>query len=310
MTWIKDTYMSVKGETDINGEGCCTGKYISQGGIAGRSESTGLGVYFGLRELMSFQTFQQAAKLTPGLRGKTFIMQGFGNVGYWAAKFFHNDGAKITTIIEYNSAIHNPEGLNPDEVHNYFKSKGTLEGFPKAKMTETKNPMSYISKQADFLVPASVEKSINKHNADSINVKVVVEGANGPTTFAGEEILTKKGILVCPDLLMNAGGVTCSYFEWLKNIDHVSPGKLSKRYDQNQQMNLLKIMGYSGGPLTSVKGAEEIDIVYSGLEEYMCSAVKTNWEMAVDKKLLFRDACLVNGIYKVYDAYKDCGISV
>lgn len=233
MTWIKDTYMQVKGETDINAEGCATGKFISQGGIAGRTESTGLGVYFGLRELMTFQTFQQAAKMTPGLKNKTFIMQGFGNVGYWAAKFFHNDGAKITTIIEYNSAIYNPEGFNPDEVQKYFKEKGTLDGFPTAKESVSTNPMQFITKVADFLVPCSVEKSINKANADSINVKVVVEGANGPSTFAAEEILTKKGIIVCPDLLMNAGGVTCSYFEWLKNIDHVSPGKLSKRYDQN-----------------------------------------------------------------------------
>jgi glutamate dehydrogenase (NAD(P)+) len=309
MTWIKDTYMQIKGETDINAEGCCTGKYISQGGIAGRTESTGLGVYFGLRELMTFPSFQQQAKMTPGLKNKTFIMQGFGNVGYWAAKFFHNDGAKITTIIEFNSAIYNPEGFNPDEVLAYFKEKGTLEGFATATESTSTDPMSFITKNADFLVPCSVEKSINKGNADSINVKVVVEGANGPSTFAAEEILTKKGIIVCPDLLMNGGGVTCSYFEWLKNIDHVSPGKLSKRFDQNSQMNLLKIMGY-GGSTSSVKGAEEIDIVYSGLEEYMCSAVKTNWEFAVEKNLIFRDACLVNGIYKVYGAYKDSGIII
>lgn len=257
---------------------------------------------------MTFPTFTTAAKMTPGLKNKTFIMQGFGNVGFWAAKFFFNDGAKITTIIEYNSAIYNAEGFNPDEVQKYFKAKGTLEGFPEAKET-TLNPMSFISKTADFLVPCSIEKSINKSNADSINVKVVVEGANGPSTFAAEEILTKKGIIVCPDLLMNAGGVTCSYFEWLKNIDHVSPGKLSKRYDRNSQMNLLKIMGYSG-TTTSVKGAEEIDIVYSGLEEYMCNAVKTNWDFAVQKNLLFRDACLVNGIFKVYESYKDCGIII
>lgn len=116
MTWIKDTYQQVKGEQDINAEGCCTGKFISQGGIAGRTESTGLGVYYGLRELMSYPTFYEKIKLTSGLKDKTFNIQGFGNVGYWASKFFYGDGGKITTIIEYNSAIHNPEGFNPDDV--------------------------------------------------------------------------------------------------------------------------------------------------------------------------------------------------
>lgn len=120
MTWIKDTYVSVKGEQDINAEGCCTGKFISQGGIAGRTESTGLGVYYALRELMNTQSFYEKIGLSKGLKGKTFVMQGFGNVGYWASKFFHGDGGKITTIVEYNSAIHNADGFDPDDVKKYF----------------------------------------------------------------------------------------------------------------------------------------------------------------------------------------------
>ena len=232
MTWIKDTYQSVKGEQDINAEGCCTGKFISQGGIAGRTESTGLGVYYALRELMTYPSFYEKIKLTHGLQDKTFNMQGFGNVGYWAAKFFHGDGAKITTICEYNSAIHNPDGFDPDDVKKYFQEKGTLEGYPKAKETEVKDPLSFMEKPCDFLVPAATEKSIHKGNAGKLQCKAVVEGANGPTTFAGEELLASKGIVVCPDLLINGGGVTVSYFEWLKNIDHVSPGKLSKKYEE------------------------------------------------------------------------------
>jgi glutamate dehydrogenase (NAD(P)+) len=160
-------------------------------------------------------------------------------------------------------------------------------------------------------LPAAVEKSIHKGNADKLKCKVVVEGANGPTTFAGEEILIKKGVVVCPDLLMNGGGVTCSYFEWLKNLDHVSPGKLSKKYDEQSQRKLLEIMGYTGEQHhTQIRGAEEIDIVYSGLEEIMTSAVKENWEFAMKKNYSFRDACLVNGINKVYQCYKDCGITI
>lgn len=310
MTWIKDTYVSVRGEQDINAEGCCTGKYISQGGIAGRTESTGLGVYFGIRELMdNHPSFYNKIGLSQGLAGKTFILQGFGNVGYWAGKFFKKDGAKITTIIEYNSAIHNADGIDPDDAKQYFQEKGTFEGYKGAKEIETKNPLSFMEKKADFLVPAAVEKSIHKGNASKLQVKAVIEGANGPTTFAGEEELTKRGIVVCPDLLMNGGGVTCSYFEWLKNIDHVSPGKLSKKYEEKSQKKLLEMMGFKGNN-DSIKGAEEIDIVYSGLEEIMTNACKENWEFAQKKNVTFREACLINGITKVYQCYKECGITI
>lgn len=309
MTWIKDTYVSVKGEQDINAEGCCTGKFISQGGIAGRTESTGLGVYYAVRELVNTPSFYEKAKLTAGLKDKRFIVQGFGNVGYWASKFFHGDGAKITTIVEYNSAIHNPDGFDVDDVKKYFQQKGTLEGYPKAKEVNTQNPLSFLEKEADILVPAATEKSIHKGNANNIKVKVVAEGANGPTTIAGEEILISKGIIVCPDLLMNCGGVTVSYFEWLKNLDHVSPGKLSKKYEEKSQKKLLEMMGFTGSN-ADIKGADEIDIVYSGLEEIMTSAVRENWDFAAKKNLIFRDACMINAINKVYNCYKECGITI
>lgn len=300
MTWIKDTYVTMKGEQDINAEGCCTGKYISQGGIAGRTESTGLGVYYGLRELMNnHASFYEKIKLPKGLKDRTFIMQGFGNVGFWAAKFFHGDGAKITTIVEYNSAIHNPAGINPDDAKKWFSQKRTFEGYPHAKEIELKNPLSFMEKECDFLVPAAVEKSINNGNADRLRCKAIVEGANGPTTFAAEELLHKKGVIICPDLLMNGGGVTVSYFEWLKNLDHVSPGKLSKRFDERSQKKLLEMMGFQGDN-SKVRGAEEIDLVYSGLEEIMTSATKESWNVAHSKNLIFRDACLINGINKVY----------
>jgi len=310
MTWIKDTYQQMKGEQDINAEGCCTGKYISQGGIAGRTESTGLGVYYGLRELMTnHESFYSKIGLTKGLKDKTFNLQGFGNVGYWASKFFHGDGGKITTIVEYNSAIHNPAGINPDDAKKWFSQHGTFAGYTGAKEIELKNPLSFMEKECDFLIPAATEKSIHNGNADRLKCKAVVEGANGPTTLAGEEILAAKGIVCCPDLLMNGGGVTVSYFEWLKNLDHVSPGKLSKKYDERSQKKLLEMMGFKGND-SSVKGADEIDIVYSGLEEIMTSAVKECWTHAASKNLLFRDACLINGINKVYQCYKECGITI
>lgn len=310
MTWIKDTYMNVKGEQDINAEGCCTGKFIAQGGINGRNESTGLGVYYAIRELTSYATFCDKVKLPKGIKDRSFIVQGYGAVGYWAAKFLEKDGGKITTIIEYNSAIHNPDGINVQEAKDFMTKNGTLKGFPGAKETEITNPLLFLEKQADYLIPAAVEKSLHKMNAEKIQAKAIFEGANGPTTFAAEEIFVKRGIVTAPDLLVNGGGVTCSYFEWLKNLEHISPGKMTKKYEEKSQLRLLEIMGYEKKEGEEIEGASELDIVYSGLEEIMCSAVKENWEFAIKKNLTFRDACLVNAIGKVYKSYKENGIMI
>jgi len=273
MTWIKDTYMNVRGEQDINAEGCCTGKYIQQGGISGRTESTGLGVYYAIRELLNTKSFCERIGVETGIKDKTFIVQGFGAVGYWASKFVTDDGGKITTVIEYNSAIHNPDGFDVDDVKAHMTEHGTLANYPHATEAVDSNPTSFMTKfAADGLIPAATEKSIHNGNARDIQVKAVFEGANGPTTFKGEQILNERGIIVAPDMLVNGGGVTCSYFEWLKNIDHVSPGKMTKKYEEKAQQRLLEVMGYDGVE-HELKGADEIDIVYSGLEEIMCTAV-------------------------------------
>jgi glutamate dehydrogenase (NAD(P)+) len=187
--------------------------------------------------------------------------------------------------------------------------KGTLVGFPGAVETETKNPTLFLEKKADFLIPAAVEKSLHLGNAEKIQVKGIIEGANGPTTYAAEQIFIRRGIICAPDLLANGGGVTCSYFEWLKNLEHIAPGKMTKKYEEQSQKRLLEIMGYDIKD-TNIVGASEVDIVYSGLEEIMCSATKENWDFAVKKNLSFRDACLVNAITKVYNSYKENGIMI
>jgi len=233
MTWIKDTYQHVVGEKDINAEGCCTGKYIRHGGIAGRTESTGLGVYYAIRELLNTDTFYNKINVSKGIAGKTFVIQGFGNVGYWAAKFLEQDGGKITTIIERDASIHKAAGFDIEHAKSYLVEHGSFIGYGEADEINVTDPLEWMTKEADFLVPAATEKSIHKGNADKLRVKAIFEGANGPTTFAAEEILINKGVIVCPDLLVNGGGVTCSYFEWLKNIDHVSPGKMTKKFEEN-----------------------------------------------------------------------------
>jgi len=309
MTWIKDTYVNMHGETNINAEGCCTGKLASQGGIEGRTESTGLGVYYCIREMLSYKNFCEKISCSLGIKDKTFVVQGFGAVGYWASKFLERDGGKITTVIEYNSAIHNAEGLDVQAVKDYMTEHGTLKGFPGAEETELEDPRKFLLKECDFLVPAAVEKSLHKANAGTVQCKAIFEGANGPTTYAAQEIFTERGIVCIPDLLANGGGVTCSYFEWLKNLEHISPGKMTKKYEEKSQMRLLKIMGYEFDD-SAIEGADEVDIVYSGLEEIMCNATKENWDYAMKKNLSFRDACLVNAINKVYNSIKENGIMI
>jgi len=308
MTWIKDTYKSINGESDINADGCCTGKYIGQGGIAGRTESTGLGVYYAIRELLGVDSFVDKAGLTKGIKGKTFVVQGYGNVGYWVSKFLEDDGGIITTIIEYNSAVHNKDGIDVVDAKKYFVENGSFAGY-KGGEVELKEPDEYMLKPCDILIPAATEKSLHRLNAPHVQCKAVFEGANGPTTFAGEEILLKRGILVGPDLLVNGGGVTCSYFEWLKNIDHVSPGKMTKKYDQKSQIRLLELMGHTE-LADEIKGAEEVDIIYAALDDTMTTAVHENWNYAQENDLNFRDACLVNAMMKIYNHYKECGISM
>ena len=312
MTWIKDTYQHIKGEEDINSEGCCTGKYIRQGGIDGRTESTGLGVYYAIRECLNTQSFMDKCNGGAlGIKGKTFTFQGFGNVGYWAAKFVEQDGGIVTTLIERDSAIHHAAGIDVEHAKAYLIENGSFAGYDAADEVNVDDCLSFYEKPVDFIVPAATEKSIHKVNAPKIKCKAIFEGANGPTTIAAEEILMANGTVVAPDLLVNGGGVTCSYFEWLKNIDHVSPGKMTKKFDERSQQQLLALMGYTGEEYQSaVHGASEKDIVYSALDETMTSAVKSNWQFAVDNDMNFRDACLVNAINKIYRHYQECGISM
>jgi len=172
------------------------------------------------------------------------------------------------------------------------------------------DPEEFLELEADYMIPAAVEKSLHMDNAENIKVKAIFEGANGPTTFAAEKIFNRKGIICCPDLLVNGGGVTCSYFEWLKNLEHIAPGKMTKKYEEQSQRRLLEVMGYEMEAGEKLEGASEIDIVYSGLDEIMSQACRENWDFAMHKKLTFREACLVNSINKVYTSIKENGIMI
>jgi glutamate dehydrogenase (NAD(P)+) len=231
MNCMKDTYTTLYGEKDVNAVGCVTGKSVSQGGIDGRQESTGLGVFYGIREAVNNPYLAEKHGFSVGIQDKTFIVQGFGNVGYWASKFMTGSGAKLVGIVEWNSAIYNPEGLDPDEVLAFKNKNKTLHGFHKGNTFSDKDAfLDVMHEPCDILIPAAVERSIHLGNADKVQCKILGEAANGPTTVNGNTILEERNILVLPDLVLNAGGVTVSYFEWLKNLEHKQLGLLIRRY--------------------------------------------------------------------------------
>jgi glutamate dehydrogenase (NAD(P)+) len=278
MAWIVDTYATFF-PNEINAMACVTGKPVSQGGIRGRKEATGLGVYFGIREALSIAEDCDKMGLTTGLPGKTFVIQGFGNVGYHTAKFVHEGGGRIIAIAEWDGAIYNPEGIDPNALDAHRQKTGSIKDFPG---TQPYDKYEALEIACDVLIPAALENQINKSNAERINCKIVGEAANGPVTPEAEEILNKKGIVVIPDIYLNAGGVTVSYFEWLKNLSHVRFGRLGKRYEEAMGKNMISMVENMTGKAASSaqktlieRGADELDLVYSGLEETMISAYHT-----------------------------------
>src|ERR1700754_2704750 len=273
MAWILDTYMSMR-PGEIDALACVTGKPVSQGGVRGRREATGLGVFYGIREVCHMEDIMAKLKLKPGVEGKTVVVQGMGNVGYHAAKFFREGGAKVIGLAEYEGAIINQAGLNEEEVFQHRKKTGSILNFPGA--TNMEKSTDALELDCDILIPAALENVINGENAKRVKAKIIGEAANGPLTPEADEVFIKKGILVIPDMYLNAGGVTVSYFEWLKNLSHVRYGRMEKRFSENMNARILGQMEELSGKTVAEKerllimhGAEEIDLVHSGLEETM-----------------------------------------
>jgi glutamate dehydrogenase (NAD(P)+) len=315
MAWMADTYKHLRPD-DINGTACVTGKPVHHGGIAGRKEATGRGVQFTVQEFFRHPDDIKRAGLTGGLSGKRIIIQGLGNVGYHAAKFLsQEDGALITAIIERDGAITNDQGLNVEEVYQHLWQHGTLKDFPGSKF-EPAGAM-VLEKECDLLIPAALEGQITRDNADRINAKVVVEAANGPVTFEADEILNRRGITVLPDILVNAGGVIVSYFEWVRNLSHIRFGRLEKRYDElrsSQYASLLEeivgtqISDHQRGMILG--GADEIDLIRSGLDDTMRQAYQCIREelMSNDRIDDLRTAAFALAIRKISRTYLDIGI--
>ncbi len=314
MAWIVDTYASLK-PGEIDAAGCVTGKPVSQGGVRGRKEATGLGVFYGVREVCNMADRMKKLGLTPGVEGKRVVVQGLGNVGYHSAKFFREHGSIVIAIAEYEGAIFNPNGLNEEAVFQHRKSTGSILNFPGA--TNIVKSTDALELECDILIPAALENVINGNNADRIKAKIIGEAANGPLTPEADAILNKKGTLIVPDMYLNAGGVTVSYFEWLKNLSHVRYGRLEKRFTENMNSHILTQMESLTGKTVSdaerkfiMHGAEEVDLVHSGLEETMITATQEIIEIWDKNPEIpdMRTAAYVCAINKVAISYNELGI--
>jgi glutamate dehydrogenase (NAD(P)+) len=313
MAWIADTYGTLN-STEIDSLACVTGKPVGQGGIRGRTEATGRGVQYALRELFRHRAEIEACGLSGELAGKSMIVQGLGNVGYHAAKFFEEeDGVKIVGIIERDGALWNPEGLSVEEVHQHMADTGGVRGFGPAEYVA--DSASVLTRDCDILVPAALENQLTSANCDAIKARVIVEAANGPTTFAAAESLSKRGVAILPDFYANAGGVTVSYFEWSKNLAHMRFGRMSKRIDATRRGKLITtIESLTGSQIEAQRREElaygygEIDHVRSGLDDTMRDA----FAEIIDARDRFktpdlRTAAFVNAIEKVAETNVSMG---
>jgi glutamate dehydrogenase (NAD(P)+) len=314
MAWIADTYMTFK-YGDTSALGCVTGKPVGQGGIRGRTEATGLGVFYGLRELLLDEPILKKVGLSSGIAGKRIIVQGLGNVGYYAAHFCQQDGALITGIAEREGGIYSETGLDVAAVFKHRQETGSVLGFPGAK--DVAESLDLLEYECDVLIPAALENQIHEGNAANIKAKVIAEGANGPTTQAAEKILLEKGIVILPDLYLNAGGVTVSYFEWLKNLSNVRFGRMGKRAEEGAMRRLVATIERTTGKTITpeerqqiVHGADEIDLVRSGLEDTMITAYQSIRKVMEEVEGItdLRTAAFYAAIEKIGVSYQSLGI--
>ncbi len=314
MAWILDTYVAMH-PGEIDAAGCVTGKPVSQGGVRGRTEATGLGVFYGLREVCNMHEVMDKIGLPLGVEGKRVCVQGLGNVGFHTAYFFQDAGAKIVGLAEYEGAIHNNDGLDIKAVVEHREKNGSILDFPGA--TNFEKSADALEMDCDILIPAALENVINGENAPRIKAKIIGEAANGPLTPDADEILALKNIVVVPDMYLNAGGVTVSYFEWLKNLSHVRYGRMEKRFTENMNLHILgQIEELTDKQVSATErefimhGADEVDLVRSGLEETMITATREIMHIWLGNDNIpdMRTAAYVCAINKVATSYAELGI--
>ena len=312
MAWISDTYRALRPD-DLNAAACVTAKPLALGGIPGRKEATGLGVYFGMRELFEDELMLERLGLTRGIAGKSVIIQGLGNVGYHAAHAFERAGAKIVALAEIEGAVHNPAGMSLERVLEHRWRTGSICGCPEG---DDLTSSAALELPCDILVPAALQHQIVEANAPRIRAKVIAEAANAPVTTAADAILRQAGVLVVPDVFLNAGGVTVSYFEWLKNLEHVSFERLITRWEKTVGERfaeaLERLTGKSLDRLARsslAQGPTEQELVHGALENTQCIAYRAIRELYQERKLPdLRTAAWVLAIDRVAEVYERSGI--
>ena len=315
MAWILDTYQTFN-HGEVDAAACVTGKPENQSGIRGRTEATGRGVFYGIRQFLSYPDDAKAIGLKPGIAGKTMVIQGLGNVGSYSGTISQAEGDVIVIgVSEMEGTIVSDKNINIEKLVKYRKEKGTILGFPGTKTLP--NREDWVSIPCDILVPAALENQITPANAKKVKTKIIAEAANGPVTSEAADILRKMGVVILPDMYLNAGGVTVSYFEWLKNLSHMRFGRMDKRYQQNSLNNLVTTVER----LTSQKvgsreremlthGADEIDLVRSGLEDTMVNAYDQIREIFKRKKTIedLRTAAFICALDKISGDYLRLGV--
>lgn len=316
MSWIADAYQTQFPE-DLNKDACVTGKPPDRGGISGRSEATGKGIQYALREFFRHSDAVEAAGLEGGLNGKSAVFQGLGNVGYHAAKFLsEQDNVRIVAIIERDGVVVDPDGLNVHDVKQFLAETGGIQGFPAGQFSENGN--AALEMDCDLLIPAALESQIHAGNAMRIQARLIVEAANGPVTYEADQILRDRNITILPDVYINAGGVTVSYFEWTRNLSHMRFGRLQRRYDELRGQHLVKAMEtISGTELPKEtsrqisKGANELDLVRSGLDDTMRTAFQDIREMMKTYPDIkdYRTAAYVVAVTKIAQSYYELGLN-
>tara|TARA_B100000287_G_scaffold3007_1_gene2958 strand:+ start:8621 stop:10051 length:1431 start_codon:yes stop_codon:yes gene_type:complete len=320
MAWIADQYARMN-TTDINARACVTGKPLIGGGIAGRVEATGRGVQYALQEFFREAKDVSKAQLSGTLDGKSVVVQGLGNVGYHAAKFLQQeDGARIIGIIERDGALVSENGLDVEAIYDWISKNGGVSGFPDA--TFVPNGAIVLEQDCDILVPAALEGVINLENAAKIKAPLIIEAANGPVTAGADDILRKNGCVIIPDMYANAGGVTVSYFEWVKNLSHIRFGRMQRRQEEARHEmvirefeNLSEAMGDTWSLSPSFKkqylrGAGELELVRSGLDDTMRSSFQSMREIWHERNDVtdLRTAAYLVSIGKVAASYQTKGL--
>jgi glutamate dehydrogenase (NAD(P)+) len=315
MAWIADTYKHLHPE-DINYIACVTGKPIHHGGIHGRVEATGRGLQYAIQEFFRHPDDVKLAGLADGLEGKTCVVQGLGNVGYHVTKFLSEEnGVVVTAVIERDGALINDDGINIENLYQHIIEHGSIVNFPGATLEE--NGKAVLEKECDILIPAAMETQITLENAERINAKLIVEAANGPITYGADEILNKKGTVIIPDAYANAGGVTVSYFEWIRNISHIRFGRIQKRHEESRGHQLASMVeNLTGMKITDnikdevSRGAEELDLVRSGLDDTMRTAYQQIHNTFEEEENIhdLRTAAYVTSIRKIARSYIEIGL--